>query len=181
MARYAYKDVVYRADFQALCEGFEAKYGRELDPDPNYDGDYWGVAADLLDAKDAEIEALRGQVAEIKGCVPAMVEPLHAGEPLPRFGIRWNGPTEPLCVPMDDGYWTPWHYAEAKLADCQAVIRDRGHDADCPVTQCCKVCGMPKLWTAHRPMFDDYPEHHEFQAGPCSDACGHDRTTGEKA
>ena len=69
----------------------------------------------------------------------------------------------------------------AKLADCQAVIRSRGHDADCPVTQCCKVCGTPKMWTAHRSIFDDYPEYHKFEPGPCSDACGHDRTTGEKA
>lgn len=69
----------------------------------------------------------------------------------------------------------------AKLAECQAVIRSRGHDADCPVTQCCKVCGTPKMWTAHRSIFDDYPEYHEFEPGPCSDTCGHDRTTGEKA
>ena len=69
----------------------------------------------------------------------------------------------------------------AKLADCQAVVRSRGHDADCPVTQCCKVCGTPKMWTAHRSIFDDYPEYHEFEPGPCSDTCGHDRTTGEKA
>lgn len=69
----------------------------------------------------------------------------------------------------------------AKLADCQAVIRSRGHDADCPVTQCCKVCGTPKMWTAHRSIFDDYPAYHEFEPGPCSDTCGHDRTTGEKA
>ena len=81
---------------------------------------------------------------------------------------------------------TAYHNSEiealrANLADCQAVVRSRGHDADCPVTQCCKVCGTPKMWTAHRSIFDDYPEYHEFEPGPCSDTCGHDRTTGEKA
>ena len=69
----------------------------------------------------------------------------------------------------------------AKLADCQAVIRSRGHAEDCDVTQCCKACGMPKLWSPHLAVFDDYPEYHEFQPGPCAETCGHDRTTGEKA
>ena len=86
-----------------------------------------------------------------------------------------------LCY-MSDEELTAHQQAEiealrAKLADCQAVIRRRGHDADCPVTQCCKVCGTPKMWTAHRSIFDDYPEYHEFEPGPCSDTCGHDRTT----
>lgn len=64
----------------------------------------------------------------------------------------------------------------AQLADCQSVVRARGHAEDCATTQCCKTCGMPKLWTPHRAMFDDYPEYHEFQPGPCS--CGHDRVVG---
>ncbi|WP_346829408.1 phosphohydrolase [Pseudomonas abietaniphila] len=34
------------------------------------------------------------------------------GQGLPRYGLRWNGPTLPLSVPMDDGYWTPWHLAD---------------------------------------------------------------------
>lgn len=44
---------------------------------------------------------------------------------LPRYGIRWNGPTEPVSVLMDDGYWTPWHLAQAQIQ--QAV--DAFHDA----------------------------------------------------
>ena len=134
----------------------------------------------LLDAA-SEIEALRAQVAALKGCVPELPEPLYAGNHLPRFGIRWNGPTEPLCVPMDDGYWTPWHYAEAKLADCQAVIRDRGHEADCPASSsACAICGLHELLHPCVTYFGD-SQKHNFNRGPCSDACGHDRTTGEKA
>lgn len=34
------------------------------------------------------------------------------GEGLPRYGLRWNGPQQPVAVPMADGYWTPWHLAE---------------------------------------------------------------------
>jgi len=129
---------------------------------------------------EAEIEALRAQVAALKGCVPELPEPLYAGNHLPRFGIRWNGPTEPLCVPMDDGYWTPWHYAKAKHADCQAVIRHKGHDADCPARACSFVgftsrCSQSPAW--HKVV----KVGHEYQSPPCSDACGHDRTTGEKA
>lgn len=33
-------------------------------------------------------------------------------EGLPRYGLRYNGPDQPLAVPMLDGYWTPWHLAE---------------------------------------------------------------------
>ena len=42
-----------------------------------------------------------------------------AGE-LPRYGIRWNGPTQPISVPIGDGYWTPWHLAHAAIAALQA-------------------------------------------------------------
>ena len=61
----------------------------------------------------------------------------------------------------------------AKLADCQAVIRHKGHDADCWAERCV-ICGNPPS------SFGPLPSH-DFQPGPCSDACGHDRTTGEKA
>lgn len=61
----------------------------------------------------------------------------------------------------------------AKLADCQAVIRDRGHGGECPAAYC-ERCLRHVL-------------HHPtklcagFTPGHCSDDCGHDRTTGEKA
>lgn len=61
----------------------------------------------------------------------------------------------------------------AKLADAVAFAKERGHAEDCAVTQCCKACGMSKLWSSHLAVFDDYPAYHEFQPGPCS--CGHDR------
>ena len=61
----------------------------------------------------------------------------------------------------------------AKLADCQAVIRHKGHDADCWAERCV-ICGNPPS------SFGPLPSHN-FQPGPCSESCGHDRTTGEKA
>ena len=65
----------------------------------------------------------------------------------------------------------------AKLADCQAVIRHKGHDKRCPANLC-HFCGAAPEWKAH----DDGSVGHAFiPRGPCSDACGHDRTTGEKA
>ncbi len=64
MAAYTYKEVCHRADFTAMDKQFEGKYGREIDPDPNYDGDYWTVAADLLDAKDARIASLEALLGE---------------------------------------------------------------------------------------------------------------------
>jgi hypothetical protein len=38
------------------------------------------------------------------------VEQIESG--LVRYGVCWEGiPAHPLLVPMEDGYWTPWHIA----------------------------------------------------------------------
>lgn len=41
---------------------------------------------------------------------------------LTRFGVKWNGSVGgvtwdnvPLLTPAEDGYWTPWHEAEAEI------------------------------------------------------------------
>ena len=69
----------------------------------------------------------------------------------------------------------------AKLADCQAVIRSRGHAADCPINVCI-TCGRQIRGGSG---FDARLHYCRSQGlhkpGSCSDACGHDRTTGEKA
>jgi hypothetical protein len=36
-------------------------------------------------------------------------------EPLERYGITWTGPQSPITVPMMDGYWTPYHLANARI------------------------------------------------------------------
>lgn len=36
-------------------------------------------------------------------------------EELERWGVSWIGPKEPICQVMPDGYWTPWHIADAAL------------------------------------------------------------------
>ncbi len=58
-----------------------------------------------------EIARLTVEIEKLKGIKPDFPPRPPEGEGLPRFGIRWNGPQEPLAVPMDDGYWTPWHLA----------------------------------------------------------------------
>jgi hypothetical protein len=36
---------------------------------------------------------------------------------LVRYGVCWEGiPANPLLVPMEDGYWTPWHIAAKRCA-----------------------------------------------------------------
>ncbi len=54
---------------------------------------------------------------------PVQVDGAGAGE-LPRYGIRWNGPTQPISVPMGDGYWTPWHLAHAAIAALRQPVPD---------------------------------------------------------
>lgn len=41
---------------------------------------------------------------------------------LTRFGIHWNGPTQPLPVQKEDGYWTPAHLAEAEIDRLKAEV-----------------------------------------------------------
>jgi len=69
----------------------------------------------------------------------------------------------------------------AKLADCQDVIKHKGHDEDCPAaSSACAICGLHELLHPSVTYFGD-GQKHDFNRGPCSEACGHDRTTGEKA
>lgn len=77
---------------------------------PPLDGERKVVLATDYDALHAEAEALRGLTPELPPRPPE-------GAGLPRYGLRWNGPSQPLSVPMDDGYWTPWHLAEALRAE----------------------------------------------------------------
>lgn len=46
------------------------------------------------------------------------------GEELPRYGLKWNGPDQPLSVPMNDGYWTPFHIAEASINALVQAVHD---------------------------------------------------------
>ncbi len=65
----------------------------------------------------AERDAALTQLEQLKGIKPELPPFQPQGEGLLRYGIRWNGPTEPLTVPFDDGYWTPYHLALAQNAD----------------------------------------------------------------
>ncbi len=51
------------------------------------------------------------EIKRLKGLQPEAPPRPPEGDGLPRYGLRWNGPQQPLATPMDDGYWTPWHLA----------------------------------------------------------------------
>jgi len=57
----------------------------------------------------------REQVSELEASA-------RDGGDLVRYGIEWAGPKDPIAVPMDDGYWTPWHLANQKLTRASAVV-----------------------------------------------------------
>jgi len=70
MAAYSYKDVVHRADFEATKRRWEEVNG-ECDNDANYAGDYWCIAAQLLDEKDAKSDRIAAAIrAEQAGAGP---------------------------------------------------------------------------------------------------------------
>ena len=81
----------------------------------------WGDLEPYTPALQAECEKLRQQVETFQGLKPAMPPRPPTGEGLPRYGLRWNGPSQPLSVPMDDGYWTPWHLAQG---ECEKLRED---------------------------------------------------------
>lgn len=72
---------------------------------------------DRAEKLEAECETLRGLVPEPPPRPPE-------GDGLPRYGLRSNGPRQPLSVPMDDGYWTPWHLAEAACVRLREPLKE---------------------------------------------------------
>jgi len=102
----------------AWCQDLAAKQHADCGQDgvcalaPGCDR-HWGERCrELMAERDearAEVERLRGVTPELPPFPPE-------GYDVPRYGIRWNGPTEPITVPMEDGYWTPWHLADIAIA-----------------------------------------------------------------
>ena len=76
--------------------------------------DLLGDCCDNLESLLAEIERLEGLRADAPPRPPE-------GDGLPRYGLRWNGPTSPVSVPRDDGYWTPWHLADQLKVENEAL------------------------------------------------------------
>ena len=68
------------------------------------------VGTELIDR--AHFTRLQAEISILRGLMPAWPPRPPEGHGLPRYGIRWNGPCQPLAVAMEDGYWTPWHLAD---------------------------------------------------------------------
>jgi len=69
---------------------------------------------------DATCNAAVGWALAMKGITPELPPRAeHWNGPelqitgIQRYGIRWNGPQSPLAVPMNDGYWVPFHLVHA--------------------------------------------------------------------
>lgn len=81
------------------------------------------VPLEAYEALQAECEKLHQEVEALQGIQPEMPPMPPNGKGLPRYGVRWNGPTQPLSVPKDDGYWTPWHLAQAECEKLRSLLR----------------------------------------------------------
>jgi hypothetical protein len=69
-----------------------------------------------------ERDEARAEVERLKGLTPELLPYPPIGSGMPRYGLRWSGPEAPLSVPMDDGYWTPWHMAQAEVDRLKAEL-----------------------------------------------------------
>lgn len=74
-----------------------------------------GVHADTV------VAVLYNEIRRLRGLTPELPPYPPEGHGLPRYGLRWNGPEQPLAVPMDDGYWTPYHLALRQLHANEAL------------------------------------------------------------
>ncbi|WP_421547849.1 hypothetical protein [Pseudomonas sp. QD4] len=74
--------------------------------------------------------ALLAQLEQLRGLRPALPPRPPEGNGLPRYGLRWNGPQQPLATPMDDGYWTPWHLANEMRKDGERYRWLRSRDLE---------------------------------------------------
>ncbi len=74
--------------------------------------------------------ALLAQLEQLRGLRPAVPPRPPEGSGLPRYGLRWNGPQQPLATPMDDGYWTPWHLANVLHKDAERYRWLRSRDLE---------------------------------------------------
>ena len=71
-----------------------------------------------------QIRALKQVIEKLKGIKPeklTRIITVQAGK-LPRYGIRWTSPTDPIALRMDDGYWTPYHIAQILINEAREII-----------------------------------------------------------
>ena len=66
---------------------------------------------------------------------------------------------------------------QAKLTDCQAVLKSRGHEWNCPAVMCVK-CGSHQTASWHEEANDPNDWCIFEPKDACSDACGYERCTG---
>lgn len=110
----------------------------------------------------------------------------HEQPALERYGIEWRGPHMPIALPMPDGYWTPWHIAEAALKQRTSerqtnAIENAFYEAQGDIFTADTPWGEVSAWIAaraeeqraseRRPIADEVVEHaciafHWHDSGP---------------
>jgi hypothetical protein len=115
------RDIRQRID-AALAEPVKG-YSEGLPTDEPADAYVNGLWEGMLTAQRERDEA-RAEVERLRGAKPELPPRPPDGDGLPRYGIRWNGPTAPIAVPMADGYWTPWHLADAAYRRGAEAMRE---------------------------------------------------------
>lgn len=117
--RETLREALHRIHHVATCRrsdcGERHSY-MEIPANPKRDADLiLGAAIDELVELRERVKVLEGLKPEFPPRPPELDPDAPKVVGLPRYGLRWEGPAhglrQPLAVPMDDGYWTPWHIA----------------------------------------------------------------------
>jgi hypothetical protein len=87
------------------------------------------ASAEMMCALADEVERLQGLKPECPPRPPHNNDASHQHHALPRYGLRWSGPGEPVSVPMPDGYWTPFHVALEAVKPATALSELIAHHA----------------------------------------------------
>jgi len=95
---------------------------RFIDEDADFIANARQDIPDLL----AEIDRLNADVERLKGIKPelGLLPPDIGDGSIRRYGIKWNGPQQPLALPMGDGYWTPWHIATEEIGRLNGLVEE---------------------------------------------------------
>jgi hypothetical protein len=71
---------------------------------------------------------------------------------LKRYGVIWVSDITPITSPMKDGYWTPWHLAQERIAELEKFKTEHSPLLSYIAIECTTNLSEFKNWLAKREL-----------------------------